>query len=240
LVANAEAEWTVRESQIDPSILPSVVHLHVVLSDSSSGSEAILELAKFPARSSKLHLIDNPDGADLASAMSRSDHIAGVNGGYFDENFEPLGLRIRNSKPFSSLVRGRLLTGIIISTNGTTRILRASEFGKTSRPATALQCGPFLIDHGQPVAGLDSRRSARRTFIATTGDQQVALGCCSEVSLAQLPAILVAWAGDSKIQRALNLDGGSSTAFWFKRKDGTVFSKSEQKSVRDFLAVGPR
>jgi hypothetical protein len=45
---------------------------------------------------------------------------------------------------------------------------------------------------------------------------------------------------DNKVQRALNLDGGSSSALWFKRKDGTVFSIREQKSVRDFVAVVPK
>ncbi len=39
--------------------------------------------------------------------------------------------------------------------------------------------------------------------------------------------------------RALNLDGGSSTAFWFAGK-GDVFSIREAKSVRDFVAIVPR
>ena len=238
--ANAQAGWTISEPQTEPSILPSIVHQHVVLSDSSTGSQATLDLAKFSAKSCRLRLIDNPAGTDLATAMIRAGYVAGVNGGYFDENFAPLGLRIRDNRRYSPLVRGRLLTGIITSSNGTTRIIRLSEFARSSRPVTALQCGPFLIDRGQAVPGVDAKRTARRTFVATTGDQQVALGCCSDVSLAQLAAILVGWAKDSKIQRALNLDGGSSSAFWFKRKDGTVFSISEQKSVRDFLAIGPR
>jgi hypothetical protein len=49
-----------------------------------------------------------------------------------------------------------------------------------------------------------------------------------------------ALAGDFKIWRALNFDGGSSSGFWFKRKDGTAFSISEQKTVRDFVAIVPR
>jgi hypothetical protein len=45
---------------------------------------------------------------------------------------------------------------------------------------------------------------------------------------------------DFKIQRALNLDGGSSSAFWFKRANGSAFSISEQKSVRDFVTIVPK
>jgi hypothetical protein len=41
---------------------------------------------------------------------------------------------------------------------------------------------------------------------------------------------------DFRINRALNLDGGSSSAFWFKRSNGSVFSISEMKNVRDLWA----
>ena len=59
--------------------------------------------------------------------------------------------------------------------------------------------------------------------------------------LAELSKILSgALPSDLKIQRAINLDGGSSSAFWFARKNGTVFSISEEKTVRDFVAVIPR
>jgi len=46
-------------------------------------------------------------------------------------------------------------------------------------------------------------------------------------------------ADDFRIERAMNLDGGSSSAFWFK--DGAApFSISEQKTVRDFVGVVPK
>ena len=58
------------------------------------------------------------------------------------------------------------------------------------------------------------------------------------MTLAELAAILAtpSFAPDSKIQRALNLDGGSSSAFWFTGENG-AFSIGEQKTVRDYLAV---
>jgi hypothetical protein len=60
------------------------------------------------------------------------------------------------------------------------------------------------------------------------------------VSLAQLGQILALpdAAGKIRIMRALNLDGGSSSAFWFAGKDG-IFSILEQKTVRDFVAIMP-
>jgi exopolysaccharide biosynthesis protein len=59
------------------------------------------------------------------------------------------------------------------------------------------------------------------------------------VTLADLGKILATQgiAPDLRVQRALNLDGGSSSAFWFA---GRPFSISEQKRVRNFVAVVPK
>ena len=68
--------------------------------------------------------------------------------------------------------------------------------------------------------------------------RRAAIGFCSEVTLAQLGKILAMrdLAPELKAQRALNLDGGSSSAFWFAGERGP-FSIPEQKTVRDFVAV---
>ena len=114
--------------------------------------------------------------------------------------------------------------------------------GQDNKNATAaLQCGPFLVDAGAAVSGLNNTKSARRTFVLTTGSDRVAIGFSSSVTLAQMGEILATarLAPDLKVQRALNLDGGSSSAFWFAGERG-VFSIPEQKTVRDFVAVVPK
>jgi hypothetical protein len=72
------------------------------------------------------------------------------------------------------------------------------------------------------------------------GKGRATLGVCSAVSLAQLGQIvaLPEAAGKIRIARALNLDGGSSSAFWFAGEGG-IFSIREQKPVRDFVAIMP-
>jgi hypothetical protein len=89
---------------------------------------------------------------------------------------------------------------------------------------------------------LNESHLARRTFAATTSSSQALLGVCSPVSLAELAKILATTSlvDDLKIERALNLDGGSSSAFWFARENGSAFSISEQKSVRDFVGIVPK
>ena len=99
----------------------------------------------------------------------------------------------------------------------------------------------LMVERALPVAGLNDTRPARRTFAAIDGKGRAALGFCSAVSLAQLGQILALpnAAGKMKLTRALNLDGGSSSAFWFAGEGG-AFSISEQKAVRDFVAVVPK
>ena len=171
--------------------------------------------------------------------MRSSNCVAGINGGYFDPEFAPLGLRIVDGKTTARLTRGRLMNGVLAS-NGSIQILRVGEFSSRQKFNAAVECGPFLVDLGGRVRGLEATRVARRSFAASERGDRVALGFCSAVSLADLSRILVGGLSDFKIQRALNLDGGSSSAFWFKSKDGSVFSIPEQKSVRDFVGIVPK
>ena len=88
------------------------------------------------------------------------------------------------------------------------------------------------------MRGLESTKTARRTFATVGSGDKAAIGFCSDVTLADLSNILsTITVPELKIQRALNLDGGSSSTFWFKRANGAAFSISEQKPVRDFVAV---
>jgi hypothetical protein len=234
---SAPATWVEKDSRSESSTATSVSHRQVVLEDSETGKRATLQLAILSTKSCKLRVIDNRDGASgLAEAMRSANCLAGVNGGYFDPDFAPLGLRIAGGKTTARLTRGRLLSGVLAS-NGSIQILRVGEFSPRQKFNAAVECGPFLVDLGDRVRGLEATRAARRTFVAIERGDRVALGFCSEVSLADLSRILVGSLGDFKVQRALNLDGGSSSAFWFKRKDGSAFSIPEQKSVRDFVGV---
>src|SRR5207302_10719633 len=122
----------------------------------------------------------------------------------------------------------RWWTGVLPGTTRGMQIIRTREFSAQPDTHSAVQAGPFLVDLGKSMRGLESSREARRTFAASGGSRH-ALVYCSEISLPQLAAILALGLNDFKIQRALNLDGGSSSAFWFKRRNGSVFSIPEQK-----------
>ncbi len=233
------AQWIETNSRDENSFDGRVVHRHIDLAESETDNHAIVDLALFSTKSCRLRVIDNADGVNLSDAMRRTNCIAGINGGYFDPNFAPLGLRIIDGKVTSRLTRGRLMSGVLASDNAI-HIFRAAEFSVRRKPNAAIECGPFLVDLAKPVRGLEAMRTARRTFAATGSGDRAALGFCSDATLADLARILAVPLGDFKIQRALNLDGGSSSAFWFRRNDGNAFAIPEEKAVRDFVGIVAR
>jgi len=241
-VASARGDWAISSSQTERSAAAGVEHRRIVVSDSGTGQEAILDLALFSTKFATLRVIDNPTGEDdLAAVIRRSRSLAGVNGGYFDPQNAPVGLLISDGKMIAPFRKARLLSGVLVVAKGRLELLRSAEYSSRKSASAALQCGPFLVDAGQVVPGLNDTRSARRTFVLTGGTDRAAIGFCSSVTLAELAQILATprMAPDLKLQRALNLDGGSSSAFWFAGERGP-FSIPEQKTVRDFVVIVPR
>jgi hypothetical protein len=241
VAAAAHAEWTIRSSDLE-SGHDGIAHRHVVLENARANDNAVVDLAIFSAKSCTLRVIDNPTGETLSDTMPLKKCAAGVNGGYFSPDFTPIGLLISDGKIVAPLQHARLITGVLSASAGGVQILRIREFSSREKTGAAVQCGPFLVDHYELVRGLNDSTAARRTFAATGMNDRALLGVCSEISLAKLAAILATTrlGDDVKIQRALNLDGGSSSAFWFARANGSAFSIHEQKPVRDFVGVLPK
>jgi len=241
LAASAQAEWKIVSAETEPG-RGGIDHRHVVVDDAAAGQRAAVDVAVFPAKSTAVRVIDNPDGQSLGAVMKRENCVCGVNGGYFDTEFKPLGLRVADGTTFSPLRRARLITGILLQSDRGIDVVRVSEFSRAKKIIAAVQSGPFLVEGNKRIRGLNDAQLARRTFAGIATNDRAFLGFCSDVSLAQLANILATApvAADSKIRRAMNLDGGSSSAFWFARENGSEFSISGRKPVRDFVGVVPK
>ena len=239
LLPAARADWTVKSLDRQPGPAGAVEYRHYSLGEAASGSEAEVQLALFSNKNTTLRVIDQPDSRhSLAEMMTRENGLAGVNGGYFDPDGAPVGLLRSGGNTIAPLRHAKLLSGVLAAGPRGVEIFRTSEFPAKRNWEEALQCGPFLIANGKPVAGLNNSRSARRTFVFTTTDRRAAIGSCAPVTLARLAEVLAALS-ELKVERALNLDGGSSSAFWCRTLDKTI-SIPELKQVRDFIAVLPR
>ena len=238
---SAQAEWKILSTESEPG-RGEIEHRHVIVEEAAAGQRVTLDVAVFSAKSTALRVIDNPDGQSLGAVMKREKYVCGVNGGYFDPEFKPIGLRVGDGTTLSPLRRARLITGILLQSDRGIDVVRVSEFSRTKKTVAAIQSGPFLVDGNRRIRGLNDLQLARRTFAGIAANDRALLGFSSDVSLAELANILATAPvlPDSKIRRAMNLDGGSSSAFWFARDDGSVFSIAGRKPVRDFVAIVPK
>ena len=232
------AEWSVSESDPVPTANPALRHVHKVL---ENGTGAEMDILFFSTRELSLRVVDNPGNAlALDEAMEKAGCLAGVNGGFFHPDNTPLGLLVSGGRTIHPLEHAKLLSGLVVATARRTSLLRTGELKSTKGIQQAIQAGPFLVDHGRAVAGLNGRRAAARTVVATDGGGHFAIILCRVVTLAEMAQIL-AQPGiltELKVERALNLDGGSSSAMWVR--SGPGFYSPERKCVRNFLAIVPR
>ena len=189
--------------------------------------------------------LKTPRYRSLDGAMRKSPCVAGVNGGFFGADAEgtPLGLVVQDGKRLFPLASGSFAVSGVVYDNGkgTLFLVRSSALKRMKKlPAmqAAIQGGPFLVENGAAVKGLNAQKSTYRTFIATDGGKRWCIGVSSSVTLKELADWLAApgTLGDFRVKTALNLDGGSSSAFWCHE---TGISYPSFKQVRNYLGVAP-
>lgn len=178
-------------------------------------------------------------------AFEASKCVAGINGSYFTKENNPLGMVIQEGKRLHVLETGSFAVAGLLCDNGKKlELIRSKDYLKWSGEKKkavkeALQGGPFLVEKGKKIKGLDNKKPAARTFVATDGKGKWCIGVSSSLTLDALAGWLAdtKTLGSFKVQTALNLDGGSSSLFWLKEKNSLM---SPIKPVRNYLGVAPR
>jgi uncharacterized protein YigE (DUF2233 family) len=235
------AAWEVDESRVSGGLPKGGAVRETQLSD--NGVTARVTAIVFSSRSYAMHMVDSPvpGTTKLAGVLSAAGCVAGVNGGYFQEDFRPVGLMIAGGRQVHAIEKAKLLSGILAVRGSRIEIVRASHFQNPGDIHEAIQCGPMLVEGGQPVAGLNSERSARRTVAATDGRGQWALIYMTSVTLADAARILTTPGvlGDWAPATALNLDGGSSSGLWAAATPDAV-SRPELGHVRNYIGISPK
>ena len=245
LHGTARADWRVEEQSNAIPLGHGAWEVNKHLSNHSDSAE--LRLIYFDARRCALRVVDQPsasrsDGVTLDRAMRSSHALAGCNGSYFTESFAPMGLQISNGKRTGSYERNPLLTGMVVVKHGRPFIFWRDELTNYSDVTEALQAGPRLVNAGKVVEGLEHYKSRPRTFVITDNRGHFAFGTCRSVTLAQMAEILASTRviKEIPVERALNLDGGSSTGLWFRDDHGEEHYEKEYSTVRNFLAITAR
>jgi uncharacterized protein YigE (DUF2233 family) len=189
-------------------------------------------------------VIDNPPAnrQSLPAALEATGSIAGANGGYFHQDFRPLGLTISQGETINSFERAQLLSGVLAVRKGRMELVRSGKFKPGADVKEALQAGPWLVERGAPVAGLNDTRPARRTIVANDGKDRWVLLATSAMTLADAARFLCVKGivGPLTVANALNLDGGSSTALRAGLGEDILIDIASFGPVRNYLAIAPR
>jgi exopolysaccharide biosynthesis protein len=232
----AYSEWAISERQDFTSSAFNVSEMRVV---DGSGS-AKIQLVFCAANKVRIQVVPNVDGRirGVREAVESVHGVAGINGGYFQADLEPDGLLISDGKIVHPLVHAKLLSGIFFERDEHRELKRVQELIGVKGLRQAIQCGPFLVDSRRPVPGLNQDRVAARTFVFTCASGTWGIGICRSVTLAELSQILI----DPKlipghpVIRALNFDGGSSTALYVRLQNRELVSE-ERPIVGNYLVL---
>lgn len=233
----ASAAWQL-DSSSEKGVVEGVRHVEKIVR--SGNRDATLHFAFFETPRHHLRVVDRPEGTKVAAAVRSVDGLAGSNGGYFHPEYRALGLIVADGEKIHGQETAKLLSGVIAATADRLYVLRPSEFKLGPRTRDALQSGPFLIDDGRAVQGLNNQRRAYRSVLLTDGKKRHALLVTDSLTLAETAALLGSdgIVTEFKLTRALNLDGGSSTGFYFGGPK--PFELPNLKRVRTVLAIVPR
>jgi len=234
---HAAWEITQRRDLKDPG---GKVHAsELLLSDGTT--DAAAQVVYFSPHEVRFQVIPNLQGKidGVRSAVDAAQGMAGINGGYFEADLGPLGLLISNGRVTHPARKAKLLSGVFLVKEGRPEIIRSRELVSTKGVQQAIQCGPFLVEGGQPVPGLDAERVAARSFVFFCGPTCWGFGTCRSVTLAAIGEMLAKakLIRDNRIIQALNLDGGSSTALYAKLGDNEIFSEG-RSIVSNYLIIG--
>ena len=188
---------------------------------------------------SALTLIPNFTEKRIArSLIDRKQCAQVVNGGFYTKDSQPTGLFITEGKTIRDSIPNTLLNGyVVVAQDGTVSILESPP-EQTAR--LALQTGPIIIHEGKTLnLAIRDDEFARRVVGGITQNGVIIFLAIydpenpwSGPKLADTPSIVSKVAARLQITDAINLDGGSASAFI--RDD---LSLEELTSVGSFFCI---
>ena len=243
------AAWMPVGDAVWPDPSAPLAYVQRTLERSDDDLTLTAHLALFRSSAYRLTVID--PGADAATprptlpeSLQQTGSVAGVNGGFFHPDGQPLGLVIAQGQRINRIETTRLLSGVLYSDARGIYLQRRARFQDHPGIDALVQSGPYLVENGRAVRGLSAHDASQRTFVATDGRGHWLLGATrTRLTLADLaaalstPGALTPW----PVERAINLDGGSSSGFFFDRGSGVEpVVMRPWKPLRNLIGLIPR
>lgn len=141
----------------------------------------------------------------------RANALLSVNGGFFDRDFNPLGLRINNKKLENPLKRISWW-GIFYVKNNKPQITNVRHFNNDPNIDFAIQSGPRLLINGKiPALKVGS---ADRSALGITKDGKVIILVTTNAAMSTHDLAQLMKSAPLNCTNAINLDGGSSSQLY--------------------------
>lgn len=199
--AGAASSWKIlapgiEYRQLRSNIIPPWSHLHAFrINPQKNQFLSIL--------ASELHR----KHASVNVFLHSSHALLAINGGFFDHNYQPLGLRISTAKQ-TSPIKSISWWGIFYIKNGKAHISPAT-FRPNKQVEFAIQSGPRLLIN-RYIPPLKPGR-AERSALGITREGQVIILITDNLPLSTTELAQFMRNTPLNCQHALNLDGGSSS-----------------------------
>ncbi len=196
-------------------VAPGFAYRRLRIAASSLGDKALLHVVRVDPGRYRVRLIDaSADQTATAREMAGGRKaLAVVNGGFFDPDLRPLGLRVTAGRQLRALRRADW--GVFLIRDGRPAIVHTRDY-RPEGVSEAVQCGPRLVVDGH-ITRL-KQQSARRACVAIDGAGRVLLAVTegADVDATHLARALSApaTAGGLGVRQALNLDGGPSAQLY--------------------------
>ena len=182
---------------LDSSFLTPWSHIHVF---------------RINLKDNKISLVTADDlSREHASVDEYAQHtqaLLAINGGFFDQNYHPLGLRIYNKSQKSPLKRISWW-GIFYTKNQKAYLSTINQFSQSKQIDFAIQSGPRLLINNR-IPPLKPGR-AERSALGITHDGRVIILVTDNMPLSTTELAQLMKASPLNCESALNLDGGSSS-----------------------------
>lgn len=185
--------------------------------------------------STNINLVANfTQQASMVDIVLKNNCVAAINGGFYDTKNQPLGWLVENKQTLKKPIKSSLFNGFVYQTGKVFGIKRTVPAALAS---WGIQTGPIVWESGKPLQlKLTSDKFARRIVLAVNNNALVIwMAIYGQNSvfdgprLANLPKIVALINDQEQLQldTAVNLDGGSASAFY-----------SPEKKLYEFSSVG--
>lgn len=201
---------------LEGGLLTPWSHIHAFRVDLSKNKMALVTAKKLKLKN-----------ASVDQFAERSNALIGINGGFFDREFKPLGLRITNKK-LESPLKSISWWGIFYVKNQSAHITNVRHFNHDQNIDFAVQSGPRLLVNGK-IPSLKPGLADRSALGITAEGKVIILVSTNSAMTTKELAQLMKKPPLSCID-AINLDGGSSSQLY-------AHVNSFQLNVRGFSNV---